>query len=183
MFLLTPFLNFLKRFYLFTFRERGREGKGEGQKHQCVVASHATPSKALAPNPGTRTDWESNQWPCGSQAGTGSTEPHSDTFKSATDHPRANYDIEKEILNFAWGKMNILAVIFKFQPLVNKVLSMLFYLLTYLFSVLGWHRLIRLYRFQVYISIIHDLYIALCALNVIFIEFKFKINLVTHHST
>ena len=28
-------------FYLFIFRERGREGEREGEKHQCVVASHA----------------------------------------------------------------------------------------------------------------------------------------------
>ena len=29
-----------KRFYLFILRETGKEGKGEGEKHQCVVASH-----------------------------------------------------------------------------------------------------------------------------------------------
>ena len=29
-------LPFLKRFYLFTFRERGREGAREGEKHQCA---------------------------------------------------------------------------------------------------------------------------------------------------
>ena len=28
-------------FNLFIFRERGREGEREGEKHQCVVASHA----------------------------------------------------------------------------------------------------------------------------------------------
>ena len=28
--------------YLF-FRERGREGEREGEKHQCVVASHVAP--------------------------------------------------------------------------------------------------------------------------------------------
>ena len=27
---------FLKRFYLFTFRERGREGDRKGEKHHCV---------------------------------------------------------------------------------------------------------------------------------------------------
>ena len=26
--------------YLFVFTERGREGEREGEKHQCVVASH-----------------------------------------------------------------------------------------------------------------------------------------------
>ena len=29
-------VNFLKGFYLFTFRERGGEGEREGGKHQCV---------------------------------------------------------------------------------------------------------------------------------------------------
>ena len=37
---LNTFLSFLKRFYLFIFREKGREGEREGEKHQCVVASH-----------------------------------------------------------------------------------------------------------------------------------------------
>ena len=32
---------FFLRLYLFIFRERGREGEREGEKHQCVVASHA----------------------------------------------------------------------------------------------------------------------------------------------
>ena len=32
---------FLKRFYLFIFRERGREEEREGENYQCVVASHA----------------------------------------------------------------------------------------------------------------------------------------------
>ena len=30
---------FFKRFYLFIFRERGREGEREEEKYQCVVAS------------------------------------------------------------------------------------------------------------------------------------------------
>ena len=30
-----------KRFYLFIFRQREREEEREGEKHQCVVASHA----------------------------------------------------------------------------------------------------------------------------------------------
>ena len=29
-----------KWFYLFIFRERGRVGEKDGEKHQCVVASH-----------------------------------------------------------------------------------------------------------------------------------------------
>ena len=49
----------LKRFYLlFIFRERGREG----EKHQCVVASHMLPTGDLACNSGIMCpDWESNQ--------------------------------------------------------------------------------------------------------------------------
>ena len=43
---------FLKRFYLFIFRERGREIEREGEKHQCVVASHMPPTGDLAHNPG-----------------------------------------------------------------------------------------------------------------------------------
>ena len=35
---------FLKDFYLFIFRERGKEGEREGVKHQRVVASHTPPS-------------------------------------------------------------------------------------------------------------------------------------------
>ena len=57
------------------FRERGREGEREREKHQCVVASHVPPSGDLACNPGMCPDWELNQRPVGSQAGTQSTEP------------------------------------------------------------------------------------------------------------
>ena len=69
------FLFFL-RFYSFIFRERGREGEREGEKHQCVVASYASPIGDLACNPRMCPDWESNQWPFGSQASTQSTDPH-----------------------------------------------------------------------------------------------------------
>ena len=62
--------------YLFIFRERGREGEREGEKRQCVVASHVPPTKDLAYNPGMCPDWESNQRPFGSQARAQSTEPH-----------------------------------------------------------------------------------------------------------
>ena len=58
-------------FYLFTFRERGREG----EKHECVVVSHAPPTGDLACNPGMHPDWESNQRPFGLQAGAPSAEP------------------------------------------------------------------------------------------------------------
>ena len=54
---------FFKRFYLFIFRERRREGERKGEKHQCVVASHTPPTGDLARNPGACPDWESNQGP------------------------------------------------------------------------------------------------------------------------
>ena len=41
---------FLLGFYLFIFREGGREGEREREKHQCVVASLTTPSGDLAGN-------------------------------------------------------------------------------------------------------------------------------------
>ena len=58
---------FKKRFYLFIFRGRGREGEREGEKHQCVVASHTPATGDLAHNPGMCPDWESNRWPFGLQ--------------------------------------------------------------------------------------------------------------------
>ena len=61
------------RFYLFIFRQRGREGERKGEKHHCVVASHAPPTGDLACNPVMCTDWGSNQQPFGSKAGTQST--------------------------------------------------------------------------------------------------------------
>ena len=66
---------FLKDFILFIFRERGREEEREGEKHQCVVASHATPTGDLAHNPGMCSDWELNQRPFASQSCAQSTEP------------------------------------------------------------------------------------------------------------
>ena len=38
-------------FILFIFRQWGRQGEGEGEKHQCVVASCALPTGDLARNP------------------------------------------------------------------------------------------------------------------------------------
>ena len=63
-------------FYLFIFRERGREGEREQEKHQYVVASHLPPTGDLACNPGMCPDWESNLQPFGLQACTPSTELH-----------------------------------------------------------------------------------------------------------
>ena len=53
-----------------------REGEGEGEIHQCVVASHVPPTGDLACKPGMCPDWELNQPSFGSQAGAQSTEPH-----------------------------------------------------------------------------------------------------------
>ena len=38
---------FFFKIYLFIFRERGREGERDGEKHQCVVASHTAPTGDL----------------------------------------------------------------------------------------------------------------------------------------
>ena len=43
---------FFKRFYLFIFRQRGRELEREGERYQCVVASRTPPTEVLAHNPG-----------------------------------------------------------------------------------------------------------------------------------
>ena len=51
-------------------------GEREGEKHWCVVASHVPPTGDLARSPGMCPDWELNQRPFGSQAGSQSTEPH-----------------------------------------------------------------------------------------------------------
>ena len=64
------------RFYLFIFRERGKEGERNGEKHQCVVASHTSSTGDLACNPGMCPDWGLNQQPFTSQSGAQSTEPH-----------------------------------------------------------------------------------------------------------
>ena len=55
------FLYLLLIFYLFIFREKGREGEREGEKHQYVVASHTPPNGDLAYYPGMCPDRESNQ--------------------------------------------------------------------------------------------------------------------------
>ena len=65
-------INFLSSFFFkrFVLRERGREGGREGEKHQCVAASHVPPTGDLVRNSGMCPDWDSNQQPCGLQAGT-----------------------------------------------------------------------------------------------------------------
>ena len=61
---------------LFIFRERGKKGEREGEKRQCVVASHTPRNGDLTCNPGMCPDWESNLQPFGLQASAQSTEPH-----------------------------------------------------------------------------------------------------------
>ena len=68
-------LFFLKDF-IYLSLEREREGKREREKHQCVVASWASPTGDLACNPGMCPDWELNRQPFGSQASSQSTEPY-----------------------------------------------------------------------------------------------------------
>ena len=51
--------------FIYLFLERGREREREGEKHQCVVASHTQPGD-LACNPGMCPDWELNPQPFGS---------------------------------------------------------------------------------------------------------------------
>ena len=49
------------RFYLFMFRQRGRDGEREGKKHQCVVASRVPPTGDLDCKTGMCPDWELNR--------------------------------------------------------------------------------------------------------------------------
>ena len=70
------FLQNIFPFYLFIFREKGREGEREEEKHLCVVASHMARTGDLACNPGMCPDWESNQQPLALQAHAPFTELH-----------------------------------------------------------------------------------------------------------
>ena len=64
------------------FRERGRAGEREGEKHGCVretsisCLSHVPPTGDLTHNPGKCPDWKLNWRPFVSQAGVQSPEPH-----------------------------------------------------------------------------------------------------------
>ena len=59
--LLLLFISFLK--FLFIFREKGREGEREEEKHQGVVVSHMPPTGDLACNPGMWPDWDGTSDP------------------------------------------------------------------------------------------------------------------------
>ena len=66
-----------KRFYLFIFQREGKGGrKRERETSMCGCLSHAPPHWGPGPQPRHVPNWESNQRPFGSQAGTQSTEPH-----------------------------------------------------------------------------------------------------------
>ena len=66
--------NFLKRFYLFVFKERGREGETEGDKHQCERKTSmqerkinhlpllCSPTGYWTHNPGMFPDQASDWW-------------------------------------------------------------------------------------------------------------------------
>ena len=60
---------------LFIFKQTGREGEREGEKHQCVVASHTSTNGDPAHNPGMFSHWELIWQPLGPQANAQSTEP------------------------------------------------------------------------------------------------------------
>ena len=64
------------KYFIYLFLERGKEGEREGEEHQCVVTSCVPHTGDLACNLGMCPDWELNQQPFGSQAGTQSTEPY-----------------------------------------------------------------------------------------------------------
>ena len=70
------FGNFLNSFFKYIFRDRGKEGEREREKHQCVVASHTPQTGDLVHNSGMCPDWELNQLLFDSQACTQSTELH-----------------------------------------------------------------------------------------------------------
>ena len=58
--LLRPSSDYFKDFYLLIFTEREREGEREGEKHQCVVASHVPPNWGSGLQPKHVPDWELN---------------------------------------------------------------------------------------------------------------------------
>ena len=78
--------------------ERRREGKGEGKKHQCMVASYVSPTGDLVYNPGMCPDWESNQLPFGLQASAQSTEPHQPGLTTPLYQVRERTDLQNHTI-------------------------------------------------------------------------------------
>ena len=71
----TMALWFFKKYFIFRERKGGR--KRQRETLVCLyVVSHMSPTGDLAHNSGICPDWESNQWPSGSQNSTQLTEPH-----------------------------------------------------------------------------------------------------------
>ena len=62
--------------FIYLFVERPEWREKEREKHQPEVASHMPQTRDLAHNTGKCPDWELNQRPPDSQAGTQSTKPH-----------------------------------------------------------------------------------------------------------
>ena len=67
--------------YIFIYFQREGKGRREGEKHQCVVASHAPPTGGLAGNPGMCPDWELNRQHFSLQACTQFTDPRQPGLK------------------------------------------------------------------------------------------------------
>ena len=44
--------------FIYLFLESGKEREGEGEKHQCVIASCMPPTGDLVHNPNMCPDWE-----------------------------------------------------------------------------------------------------------------------------
>ena len=60
---MSPFLFYFRFIFLkdfIIFREKGKEGEREGEKHHCVVVSYTPPTGDLALNWGMCPDWELN---------------------------------------------------------------------------------------------------------------------------
>ena len=105
-------MHFLKDFiYLFLERREWRE-KERKRKHQCVVASHASPTGDLARNPGMCRGWESNWQPLGLQACAQSTELH---------QPELNMHFLRTTLNRQWLLTHSRSSI-KFTSFLKKIL-------------------------------------------------------------
>ena len=96
--------NFFFKDFIYLLLERGREGEREGEKHQCVVASCTLLLRTWPATQACALDWELNQRPFGSQAGTQSTEPHQPGLSMDF---RAQYRINKSIRFVSYRRNNI----------------------------------------------------------------------------
>ena len=115
LFCLRHLLHFLKRFYLFIFREREREGK-----HQCVAACRVLHTGDLVCNLGTCPDWESNWWPFGLQVSTQSTEPHQPGGLLLLHSPAAVTSVCTSISDFIDVSLSVLFPLIRYKILEQK---------------------------------------------------------------